>query len=852
MFSDILEKLRGFFVRTLRPSWRNLFSARLNFINLFAAILILEVLLGVILLSFSGNLAAEARAEDRAEAVFAESEAVNKDSRDTAEALLNAGLDLMHSKSVRVFAVTLALWLGLSSFVLYKMFSSSVDMGRVVWGLYLTYGSNSRRLRRLLFWQLLSLGGIGLAVSLPISYVTCAAVYGFSSRFYLSPLGILIIVSVTLIIFSLILGLISRRIVGKTCIELLNDTGDGQLIVSPKRSSRRISADRPFALAATAVRRMWRHYLTTALCATLPLCLFFSCLSMARSGNLRLSEDVTAFTLSFPAGFESSDYTDIYKNELSTLGGVIDSRINGAGTAAELGMSLMLKDGEPSKTAETVEAYGGSASEELWYLCGDKYTIEAEHYSITTDPEFFKKNPVCDNGVERVLIEAPAKGRFTYVYFAESAKLPSNMLRPQFTPAYDDAVFFAKHDMTLPELSEIVDGDRDGIVLHSNDIIRVSGVWKDQSFVEQRIYMPYVILHPDDFKTLTGIDPSANIAAGLPTEAAPMFEVGSCLITGHESFREEVLDAIPADTRLLVNNFSVAVADAYSLSLYGLDPNTKLPSAPGEVTYIRSSDTCIGKMPPRLTLSAPVTATSVSLAGMGRSDYDILEQAPSLNQNYSVYNVAEIIESSALEHDLILLHPTDYAAISGRVSPYSEIYLDIKSDTDISAMPSMLIELAEWSNGYFPDGNPTLVVSDALWDILLTENGRYEPLLWVIAVLLGLSVPFIWFYPQYNYYRRRREEFYVLSAIGGTNKKLFAVLLGEGLIQAGLAAAIAGVLCPLFNAAFYFLSSGFLKLPFANTLFDPTAIIASAVSAALCAGVVTVINARMLLRKARY
>ncbi len=848
MISDTFEKLRGFFVRTLRPAWRNLFSARLNFVNLFAAILILEVLLGVILLSFSGNLAAEAAVADRAEAVFSDTEVIHKDSREEAEGLLTSGLDLMHTKSVKVFAVALILWLGLSSFVLYKMFSSSVDMGRVVWGLYLTYGSTSRRLRRLLFWQLLSLGGLGLVVSLPISYLICAAVYGFSGRFDLSPLGVLIIVGVTLIIFSLILGLISRRIVGKTCIELLNDTGDGQLIASPKRSSRKLSSDRPMALAATAVRRMRRHYITTALCATLPLCLFFSCLSMAQSGSLRSAGDVTAFTLSFANGFESSDYTDLYKNKLASVSGIIDSRINGCGTAAELGMNLMLRPGEQSSEAETVEAFGGAASEELWYLCGDKYTLADQHYSFTTDPEFYKKNPVCDNGVERVLVETPAKGRFTYIYLGESPGLPTAMLRPQFSPEYDDAVLFTKPDPTLPELSEIIGGDRDGIVLHANDIIRVSLIWQDQNFIEPRITQNYVVVNPEDFKALTGVDPSDNIAAGLPTEPMPMFELGSCLITYHDSFREELFDAIPAEARPLVNDFSVAVADAYSLSIYGLDPNTALPSSPGEVTYIRSSESCIGTMPERLTLSAPTTLSSVGLAGMGRSDYDILEQAPSLNQNYSAYRVGATVESTSLDRDLILLHPTDYASISGRVSPYSEIYLDIRSDTDISAMPSILIELAEWSNGYFSTGEPTLVVSDTLWDILLTENGRYEPLLWVIAVLLGLSVPFIWFYPQYNYYRRRREEFFVLSAIGGTRSRLFTVLFGEGLILAGMSAVIAALLCPMFNAAFYILSSSFLELPFANALFDPTAIVASAVCSALCAGIVTVINARMLMK----
>ena len=56
-FSDLWERLRDRWNDTVKPSWKNLLSERQNTLNLFSVIVILELLLCILFLSFANNLA---------------------------------------------------------------------------------------------------------------------------------------------------------------------------------------------------------------------------------------------------------------------------------------------------------------------------------------------------------------------------------------------------------------------------------------------------------------------------------------------------------------------------------------------------------------------------------------------------------------------------------------------------------------------------------------------------------------------------------------------------------------------------------------------------------------------------
>ncbi len=860
MISDALERLRGFFVRTLRPALKNLFSARLNFINLFSAILILELLLAVILFSYANSLSVTSEISRDSEVLFSSFPTVDDDSREQARELLSSGLSVINAKSLRVFTVALILWLGLASFVFFKMLSSSVEVGRMVWGLYLTYGSDSRRLRRLLFWQLLTLGIMGLVPALPTAGLICLAVYGSYGGFHLSPWAILPVSAVTLMIFSLILRLIARRLAGKPCIYLLGDEGPGERISSPRRSSRRICADRPLFLAFAAVRRRLRHYLTTALCATLPLCLFFCCLSMAESGALRREGELGAFTLAFPEGFTSSDYVDLYRAELASLSGVTQSSVNGGGTASSFGLHLMPRKDELSSRAQSVSVYGGLASDRLLIICADEYSIDAiNRLSVRGraiyEPDAAPADEETD-GLEstHASVIKPVKGKFQYVYPGEIGEPGDHHTveyEPSFLPYLNEPVFFSYAGEDIPLEQKLAD-DRYGCVLTAEAPGRIAGDWDTIRgiYVGSCIKEEYIALHPDDFKAITGIDPSVNIAAGRPTPPVTADGAGTYYIAAEHCYADPSSAQYAAPTEI-INSFSVAVADLYSIEHYGLDPELLGQQRVGEAIYVKSSGSAFAADPDWLLLSTPVTVKVNRHTEFLLSDTELLSRAVVEAQSYRRYGISTLLRSESLEQDLLLLTPEDYAALFSRPNPYSEIYLNIAADTAISELPRVLLDVSIWVNGDFPTASPMLRVSDSLWDVILTENGRYEPLLRVISVLLGLSVPFIWFYPQYNHYRRRRDEFFVLSAIGLSRRSSASVLLLESALISCLAAAIAALVCPIFNAVFYWLSVGFLELPFANSLFDPVSVVSSAVGGALCAGLTTSVSALMTLRKAR-
>ena len=842
MFSDLFEALRDWWRATLKPAWKNLLSQKSNTAMTLAVILLLEVLLCVLFISHANNQAAANSMEVEFKAYEAIAGIDLKEQTEATMEGLYSNLSLMRRLNNAVFIFATVVWFLISAFIFSKLISSSVELRKYVYGLYITFGANTKKIRRLIFAQMMSLGLGALLLAIPIAYLLCGCIYGFVSIKNISFGDLLLVLLLVALLLVTVIGAVAHSITSKPCVSLLAASDVSNYVRSPKRSKRRIFASNASRLARISLSRMRRHYLPLVISAVLPACLFFCCMSLARSNEQRQQDTLTEYTVHFKNGITASTFQNSVLPALEGIDGILSVTPVGGGGLGAAGAHILLEKKNMTADESFSTVYSGTAYDNIKIISGDAYSLHAKGI-----------HPKGSGGKTADTFEmtAPAKGYVTMVYPATVwGSYPE-----KYTPVFDlngGTVYITYADATAQtqSLTEKAEGAQElGLSLCAtasqviNDRYQTTGFPPSYDFISQRLDEELLILHPDDFYRLTGIDVYTNIDSGIATPPVSLADLGSYLVTdtGYSSH----IESVPYGGFYAGNEFTVDVSDAYAYEKYGIGKEIALSQSEGKATLVLSPASKLSQSLSSFYLSGvtkvETDATLENALFLSPAEF-LMQTVNHYPQSYTRYEIANVIVSDAVSTDVLLLPENEVAVLFGRTAAYSEIEIEVPVDISAGTLIKTLSSLHGWmQKSDMSAEEPTLSEAGELWQAITVEKGRYTPVARTLAVLLLLSIPFIWFCPQYNHYQKRKSDLETLCLLGQPRSRVLKILLCEGFLLGVLSAVFTAIFCPIFTfATFEFLKfSGF---PFAYSSLDTAALIGVTVFSMLCAFAFTTVN----------
>jgi len=848
-FSDLWERLRDRWNDTVKPSWKNLLSERQNTLNLFSVIVILELLLCILFLSYANNLAVEAtvRADYEAFSATALTD-TNKLALQSAMDALTEQLNSMGSKNTAVFVFAAVTWFLTAFFILTKMISSSVELKKFVYGLYIAFGANTKKIRGFIFCQMMTLGLVALLPALAIASLISYGIYGFVSYAAIAPIQVIRVLVSFAVMLIVAIAQVARGVTKKTCVTLLTAADVSDMVKSPKRSARMVCANRPFRMAQIALKRMKSHYLPTVISASLPVCLFFCCMSLALSNEARSTETVNEYTLQYPSGLGITSYRNGLRQALLSIDGITDAVPNAAATADSLNLHMLLTREEANRSDQLVSCHGGIAYMDLRIVSADYYSLKEKQVYPKGSPDGLKGNSF--------EIDMPKEGQAILI----TPDLAWGKYPQKFQPEFiTDAstIFLSTPSETAKEQpleARTASDSHEGMSLTLTSVT-VNGRYNPEfpyNLLEYRLDEQLLVLNPADYERMTGVKVINNIKNKEPSPIFSLRELGS-YATVSTAVLTDGAESVSVPSLYASHVFTAEVADEFTTKKYGLSADVPLPQKAGEVTLIRSWNSYVSESAQLLRVSKTTnlpTPDPEDLVSAQATATDRLQlMVSAYPQYYTEFTVLGTVYSTAIDHDVLLMYEYDLTAATGREGVYTDVGVAIAANIEPSRLCSLLTNLnMEVANPSFAADLPTLTQSGDLWNAITVDNCQYNSVARALATILLLSVPFIWFCPQFNFYSKRKNDLEILCAIGQPRRVILQIMMAEGLQLALMSALASLILCPIFTVAtFEFLK--FNGFPFAYSHLDPWALVAALIYSAVCAFLATAVNYPILFVK---
>ena len=159
---------------------------------------------------------------------------------------------------------------------------------------------------------------------------------------------------------------------------------------------------------------------------------------------------------------------------------------------------------------------------------------------------------------------------------------------------------------------------------------------------------------------------------------------------------------------------------------------------------------------------------------------------------YETYEVCAIIEDmSSGENMSLYFSPEDYKAITGKEALFKEVAVYVEQDLDKNAVNTLGGELRSWAERYS--------YTSVEWENSLAESSaersmRRLPLFGTIAVMLLVISPLFWFFSQIMFYNKRQKEFELLRGMGAIESEIKKIFISDGIMYAVLGAIATAIL----------------------------------------------------------
>ncbi len=401
-------------------------------------------------------------------------------------------LELARGGAVALSLLLGGIWLFLAAVAVGRVMASVMESEAYVYGLYMIYGSDRKRLSRGLLVEFLLAGIPALLLGIPLGlglYRLWGGAGGFSAKL------LWLTVPCFLLLILLCASVLAKGILGRTCMSLLDAADMSDRVVSPRRSdpgglTRRRGL---FASAWLAFLRMRRHYISLALAAALVSAAVFGTLSY---GGGTAPADSWSYRLYFPDGVT---YETLNRDFLEMLEGnpSVESCFYGiTGSAEGLGLHLKLTEAQnPNREGVFLGAH--YATDSIRIACGDGDTYYELGGKVTI-PEEFSHLPPADITDLGYTLSAVPPGGAVYVY-------PKH-LGPSLQVQVGDPVTVSLPNKDGGSLGELMESGGETITLRIVDVVEVGSILVREKGIEiaPRITEDYLYISPMDYEKFDG------------------------------------------------------------------------------------------------------------------------------------------------------------------------------------------------------------------------------------------------------------------------------------------------------------------------------------------------------------
>ena len=371
------ERLRDFHQLTLIPTLRRMFGKQRwgNTLMLIAVFYLISAMLGVICFSHHVNLLENDRlAADYEQYISSTAASAAENNQAAAAAFRYIVSSKIELNAVFLFFMTV--WAILSTFALARVFHATVERDKYIYGLYVTFGSDTRRIRGKIHTEFISAALVASIAALPTAYFSTRAIYLANGQAFRTGLRPFFQIAILLTLVSLLgAGYLSRRITQSTCLELMAALDCSDYVSSPRAS--RLFGKRMYngslRYARLAILRMRRYYIPLVLTVAVVAGVFFGSMNLALEGERASLETVHEYTIEFSRGVSADHVQEGYLDHLLTVDAVDSVEALAHGTAEQLGTHL-LADGSLYRTEQddTLVKQGlYLAADDIHLICAD-------------------------------------------------------------------------------------------------------------------------------------------------------------------------------------------------------------------------------------------------------------------------------------------------------------------------------------------------------------------------------------------------------------------------------------------------------------------------------------------------
>ncbi|MBO7176181.1 MAG: ABC transporter permease [Clostridia bacterium] len=371
------ERLRDFHQLTLIPTLRRMFGKQRwgNTLMLIAVFYLISAMLGVICFSHHVNLLENDRLAAEYEQYISSTASAAAEANQAAAAafryIVSSKIELN-----AVFFFFMTVWAILSTFALARVFHATVERDKYIYGLYVTFGSDTRRLRGKIHTEFISAALVASVAALPTAFFSTRAIYLANGQNFRTGLRPFFQIALLLTLVSLLgAGYLSRRITKSTCLELMAALDCSDYVSSPRSS--RLFGKRLYngslRYARLAILRMRRYYIPLVLTVAVVAGVFFGSMNLALEGERASMETVHEYTVEFSRGVSAKDVQEGYIDHLLTVDAVDSVEALAHDSAERLGTHL-LADSSLYRTEQddTLVKQGlYLASDDIHLICAD-------------------------------------------------------------------------------------------------------------------------------------------------------------------------------------------------------------------------------------------------------------------------------------------------------------------------------------------------------------------------------------------------------------------------------------------------------------------------------------------------
>ena len=150
---------------------------------------------------------------------------------------------------------------------------------------------------------------------------------------------------------------------------------------------------------------------------------------------------------------------------------------------------------------------------------------------------------------------------------------------------------------------------------------------------------------------------------------------------------------------------------------------------------------------------------------------------------YREYTVGAVLHNIPCTNTPIYIPAAEYESATG-LTPDAKTFLIYADDgLSVDEMKTLYENVREWAHR---SGDILVTDNDIALNRSVSQDRHYDELFIVIALMILVISPLVWFFSQALYYAKREKEFNILQALGAVGKEIKTIYIEGGLTMAAL------------------------------------------------------------------